>query len=226
MIVVRRTDKKRKAPQSGSPAVPAGKARNNIDPAIVRRRQQTVNRLRADGYSQREIADALLTAHLNEGSTLFTFVGPDRQPLTAEQIAAIPYDELRDRAYEVVKADVQKHREEAGTEQPDAARLADDRYLLAERLRIFLKRLLLRMEGDPKAIPPIPGEQDNSKYNQMLRTAIELSARIGRLQGIETEKPMELRLPERYRAWIDEEGIIHKEQLPLDAPAQNESKPN
>lgn len=227
----RRTPKKGKAAQqqsTDSPAVPAGEARNHIDPVIVRRRQQTVNRLRADGYSLREIADSLLTAHMNDGSPLFTFLHPDRTLMTAEQIAAMPYEELRERAYEVVKQDVKKHREEAGTESPDATRLADDRYLLAERLRLFLKRLILRMEGDPTNpdVTKRVGEQDNAKYNQMLRSAIELATRIGRLQGIETEKPVELRLPERYRAWIDEEGIIHKEQLPPGAPSEDEQPPN
>jgi hypothetical protein len=215
----------RKGSKARPGEVPKGPKRNNIDPAIVRRRQATVNRLRADGYSLREISDALVSMHTNGDSPLFTFIGPDRQPLTPEALARLTYEELRDRAYEVVKQDVKKHRIEAGTEQPDALRLADDRYLLAERLRVYLKRLILRMEGDRTANPPIFGEADNGKYNQMLRTAIELATRIGRLQGIETEKPIELRLPERYRAWIDEEGIIHKEKLAPSESEQNDDEP-
>ncbi|PYQ30514.1 MAG: hypothetical protein DMF56_06795 [Acidobacteria bacterium] len=46
----------------------------------------------------------------------------------------------------------------------------------------------------------------DAKWNALARTAIDLGARIARLQGIETEKAIEVRLPERYRAWIDDDG--------------------
>lgn len=93
---------------------------------------------------------------------------------------------------------------------------------------MFLKRLILRMEGDTTKNPMITGEPDNGKYNAMLRTAIELSARIGRLQGIDSEKAAVLTIPERYRAWIDEDGIIHKERVETvaDEPSDDEDSLN
>lgn len=219
--MVLKRKKRQVAKQSKPDSAP--KARNNIDPEIVRRREAAVNRLRTDGYSLREIADALLTAHLEEGNTLFSFVGPDRALLTEAEVAALSHEDLRDRAYFTVKQDVKKRRDEANAEQPDAVRLADDRYVLAERLRIYLRRLVVRMEGDPtnKDRSKRVGEADNGKYTLMMRTAIELATRIARLQGIETEKPIELRLPERYRAWIDEDGIIHREKLAPDPPSED-----
>jgi len=127
----------------------------------------------------------LLDLHMNGDTPLFTFIGPRRTRMAE---AALTDERKRERAFATVRDDVAVHRRESQTEQPDAERLADDRYLLAERLRVFLKRLILRMEGDPAAKPPIVGERDNSKYNAMMRTAIELAARIARLQGIETER--------------------------------------
>jgi len=206
-------------PEAVTPVQP----RSTIDPAIVRRRENAVNRLRADGYTLREIADSLLQVHIKEGSSLFTFTGPDGHPLTPEEVSALPWEELRDRAYNTVKQDVKRHRDEVQKEAPNAVRLADDRYVLAERYRTFLKRIILKMEGDPSR--GVPGERDTGRYNNMMRTAIDLAARIGRLQGIETEKPMELRLPERYRAWIDGDGIIHKEKLDA-SENEEEEKPN
>jgi len=205
--VAGRKDKRKTTRRRPNRPVTAGQARNNIDPAIVHRRQSAVNQLRADGYQLREIPDALLTAHVNEGSPPFTFVGPDRQPLAESTLS---YEELRERAYDLVRQDVKRHRDEVDAEQPSAMRLQDDRYVLAERPLVHYKRLILRMEGD--ASRSVHGERDNSKYNMMLRTAIELAVRIARLQGIATERPAELRLPERYRAWFADDGIIHREK--------------
>jgi hypothetical protein len=190
-----------------SPKAAARKRSNGIDAEAVHRRRREVNRLRADGYTQREIADALFRLHMNGGTQLFTFITSGRRPIDESKLT---FEEMRERAFATVRDDVSLHRKESQAEQPDAERFADDRYLLSERLRVFLKRLILRMEGDVKR--SIAGEQDNGKYNQMMRTAIEIAVRIGRLQGIETEKPIEVRLPERYRAWIDEDGIIHRKK--------------
>lgn len=160
---------------------------------------------------------------MRDDSPLFTFIGPDRQPL---DVSKLTHEELRERAYETVRADVKFHREEAQAEAPDTARLADDRYLLSERYRIFLKRVLLRADGD--GTQAHPGERDNARYARLYAVAIDLAARIGRLQGIETEKPVELRLPERYIARIDESGVVSlkKEDWDSHAPPEQEGPPN
>lgn len=198
----------RRAPRSRKrgPAA-ARKASNGVDSEMVLLRRREVNRLRADGYAQREIADMLLDLHMNGGSPLFTFMTRSRAPIEEERLT---YEEKRERAFATVRDDVALHRKEAQAEQPDAERLADDRYLLTERYRLILKRTIERMEGNAKKT--IAPEPDNAKWNALARTAIDLAARIARLQGIETEKPTEVRLPERYRAWIDDDGIIHRDK--------------
>jgi hypothetical protein len=178
-------------------AAAARNASNGVDAGTVRRRRREVNRLRADGYTQREIADMLLDMHMNGGTPLFTFMDRNRVPLDESELTL---DEKRDRAFATVRDDVTLHRREAQAEQPDAERLADDRYLLSERFRLLYKRTIQRMESEP----------DNGKWVALVRTAIDLAARMARLQGIETEKPIELRLPERYRVWIADDGIIHR----------------
>lgn len=197
--MTRRRTPGRKAAKKGSPPVTGGTSRNNIDPEIVIRRRRAVNRLRADGYSLIEIAESLLQAHTSGDSPLFTFVDEHRQPV---DLSTLTYAELRQRAADVVRKDVQEFRSELAMEAPSAIRIADDRYVLGERYRMLFK----------KAIEKMNNERDNARWNNLARTAGDFAARIGRLQGIETEKPMEIRLPERYRAWIDEDGIVHKDR--------------
>lgn len=205
---MRRNRGTKKKTTKKDPAITSRASRNHIDPEIVRRRQATVNRLRTEGSSLIEVADALLSTHMSGDAPLFTFVGPDHFPLTPEQIAALPYDEVRRRAYDVVRQDVKEHRDRlAALDLPDAERLSDDRYVLAERYRKLLRDGFERLLALPKPSPLWP------RYAAQVS---DLAARIGRLQGIETEKPMELRLPERYVAWIDGDGIVKLEQRPAE----------
>lgn len=145
----RRQNMKRSAAATRKPS-------NGVDADVVNRRRREVNRLRADGYTQREIADILLDVHTNSGGPLFTFMSRSREAVCESTLTR---EQKRDRAFATVPDDVAVHRKESQAEQSDAERLADDRYLLAERLRIFLKRLILRMEGNPAANPPTLGER-------------------------------------------------------------------
>lgn len=184
---------------------------NRIDPEIIRRREITVSRLIADGETLVEIADALLRTHMNGGDPLFTFFGPDNKALAPD---ALTMEEMRQRVYNTVRQDLHNFRERVSGRYNAKSKLAEDRFVLETRLREMFKDANTKRKA----------EQDTVKFTIVTKECRELATRLGRLQGVETEKAIELKLPERYVVRIDDDGIIHKQKVTEEQ--QEEGEPN
>lgn len=193
-----------------------GPQKNGVDPEIVARRRAAVTRLRIDGSSHREIADALLNKHMSGDDPLFTFLGPDNKPLDPR---ALSFEQMRARAYDVVKQDFHDARKAQAADEDslDALeKLADNRFILKERLRKLYKAGYEALSATTRA----------GEIAALLKPCLEIAIRIGRIDGIETEKPIEIKLPELFVATIDDDGIVHMEQKPWDGKSEPGSKPN
>lgn len=205
--------KKRQKKKAAAQAEPVTTRPNNLggDEEVSRRRRSAVISMLADGYSERDIADALLKVHMRGDVRQFTFVGPDYKPLDESKLT---FDELRERAFGTIRKDVARHRQERAPDPTDRFILEANKHILIEGLRRDLREVTERMNGNPEK--NIQAERDNARWNHMLKTRIETRLTIGRLQGIETAKPIEVQIPEKVVVWIDDDGIMQKKIEPWD----------
>jgi hypothetical protein len=210
---VARKKAKRSKKDAGQDPVGGGQTPNGHDAEIVRRRENAVSRLRVQGYRLRQIADTLLEQHMSGDTPLFQFVGPGRKPLDVKDL---PLEEARSRAYEVVSKDMTRFREREEAGRGSAVeRLADNTFMLEMRLLTWLR------DADEKR----RAERDTLKFIAATKECREIAIRLARLQGIETERPIELKLPERYRVYFDDDGVLHQEKLEPEKKTE-EGEPN
>jgi hypothetical protein len=196
------------APKPPDPVVTGGERDLKEEHDVKARRQAAVKRLRVDGYAKHQIAQTILLMHISGGTSYLTFrPKADGTALSAE--------EMKTRAYDVIRQDFVDIRAEIAGET-DALAIIDNRHILEERLR----------EAYREAWDAAKKETDGARKSMLIGKAIEAAIKLARIQGIDTERPTVIKLPENWLVTVDDDGIIHRQQVDDETFAKTKAEQN
>lgn len=182
-------------PKPPDPVVTGGERDLKEEHDVKARRQSAVKRLRVEGYAKHQIAQTILSMHMKGGTSYLTF----RPKADGTELSA---EEMKTRAYDVIRQDFVDIRAEIAGET-DALAIIDNRHILEERLR----------EAYREAWDAAKKESDGARKSMLIGKAIEAAIKQARIQGIDTERPTVIKLPENWLVTVDDDGIIHRQQV-------------